>query len=452
MVKSPWRSELHPPWWCPRLCGTCLSVAPGRHHNGGVAHLPLHVHRWRAELGRQGRRPSSCEIGTWYHAQSAGLWPVDPPTLQETRVHAKCLRSLPTVREYFRNYRSNRKRRSTSSGVELMGAAAGSPRRHESLGAEMRVDGRGDGPGAGRACAGEACAGADEAGESTQSDQQQSDGGAGTPPASAMRAPALVPALVPGVPHLPLGVAAVRGPPHESTASWVKRQEPPLPSPQQQRHLHHQQQHPPSPQQQQQHLQQQQQQHPPLPQQQHHRLQQQQQQQHLRQEQLYAQRVQHATARQRCLALAAAMQQHLLMVVPWACGGVGEGGAAVAGPLALAAPSAPEHHAAKDAFAERSPPPAHQHEAPASAGAAAPGAPRVSAPSLAQRSVPGKHLPPSHDQAVHNHVSPVHTSHNQFHHNLTSITLHQLNELSRDDLIRLVLLFQSELCHRLATA
>lgn len=36
-------------------------------------------------------------------------WGETKPTLQETRVHAKCLRSLPLVRDYFRNYRAKKK-------------------------------------------------------------------------------------------------------------------------------------------------------------------------------------------------------------------------------------------------------------------------------------------------------------------------------------------------------
>lgn len=36
-------------------------------------------------------------------------WGDTKPTLQETRVHAKCLRSLPLVRDYFRNYRAKKK-------------------------------------------------------------------------------------------------------------------------------------------------------------------------------------------------------------------------------------------------------------------------------------------------------------------------------------------------------
>jgi hypothetical protein len=37
------------------------------------------------------------------------VWSEGKPSLQETRVHAKCLRSLPLVRDYFRNYRAKKK-------------------------------------------------------------------------------------------------------------------------------------------------------------------------------------------------------------------------------------------------------------------------------------------------------------------------------------------------------
>lgn len=59
---------------------------------------------WRSELDRLGRRPNAQEINCWYEVYAYGLWKVDAPSLQETRVHAKCLRSLPLVRDYFRKY------------------------------------------------------------------------------------------------------------------------------------------------------------------------------------------------------------------------------------------------------------------------------------------------------------------------------------------------------------
>ena len=48
-------------------------------------------------------------------------WRDDAPTLQQTKVHAKCLRPLPTVREYFRTYRI--KKRPVSDWTEVQVAA-----------------------------------------------------------------------------------------------------------------------------------------------------------------------------------------------------------------------------------------------------------------------------------------------------------------------------------------
>lgn len=44
-------------------------------------------------------------------ACSASVWPAAElrPTLEETKTHAKCMRSLDTVREYFRAYRSQKR-------------------------------------------------------------------------------------------------------------------------------------------------------------------------------------------------------------------------------------------------------------------------------------------------------------------------------------------------------
>ena len=64
---------------------------------------------WRTELERQGRRANAQEILTWYNTNSYELWKDDAPSLQETRVHAKCLRSLPLVRDYFRSYRAKKR-------------------------------------------------------------------------------------------------------------------------------------------------------------------------------------------------------------------------------------------------------------------------------------------------------------------------------------------------------
>eukprot|EP00798_Chlamydomonas_sp_ICE-L_P013449 gene13449-19307_t len=42
-------------------------------------------------------------------SKATQVWAEGGPTLQETKVHAKCLRSRNLVREYFRNYRASRK-------------------------------------------------------------------------------------------------------------------------------------------------------------------------------------------------------------------------------------------------------------------------------------------------------------------------------------------------------
>lgn len=44
---------------------------------------------WRAELEKQGRRPTAEEIATWYHGHAWDCWKDEAPSLQETRVHAK---------------------------------------------------------------------------------------------------------------------------------------------------------------------------------------------------------------------------------------------------------------------------------------------------------------------------------------------------------------------------
>ena len=43
-----------------------------------------------------------------YQREAQTVWGDQRPTLGETRVHAKCLRSLPLVRDYFRNYRQKK--------------------------------------------------------------------------------------------------------------------------------------------------------------------------------------------------------------------------------------------------------------------------------------------------------------------------------------------------------
>lgn len=51
----------------------------------------------------------AASVSDRYMEAADRTWGEIKPTLQETRVHAKCLRSLPLVRDYFRNYRAKKK-------------------------------------------------------------------------------------------------------------------------------------------------------------------------------------------------------------------------------------------------------------------------------------------------------------------------------------------------------
>mmetsp|Transcript_29193 Transcript_29193/g.74494 ORF Transcript_29193/g.74494 Transcript_29193/m.74494 type:complete len:541 (-) Transcript_29193:469-2091(-) len=65
---------------------------------------------WRAELDKQGRRPTAAEIVGWYNENASQIWGAENvPSIQETRIHAKCLRSNQAVREYFREYRAKKR-------------------------------------------------------------------------------------------------------------------------------------------------------------------------------------------------------------------------------------------------------------------------------------------------------------------------------------------------------
>ncbi|KAI8464694.1 MAG: hypothetical protein J3K34DRAFT_525967 [Monoraphidium minutum] len=64
---------------------------------------------WRAELAATGARPAAEQIRSWYDANSTAVWGGAAPTLAEARVHAKCLRSVGCVREYFRGYRARKR-------------------------------------------------------------------------------------------------------------------------------------------------------------------------------------------------------------------------------------------------------------------------------------------------------------------------------------------------------
>ncbi|GIL47894.1 hypothetical protein Vafri_4524 [Volvox africanus] len=69
---------------------------------------------WRQVLEESGRRPEAAAINRWYEENAHEIWPSnDMPTMLETRIHAKCLRSVDEVRNYFRAYRAQRRVSST---------------------------------------------------------------------------------------------------------------------------------------------------------------------------------------------------------------------------------------------------------------------------------------------------------------------------------------------------
>ncbi|GFR43063.1 hypothetical protein Agub_g4070 [Astrephomene gubernaculifera] len=76
---------------------------------------------WRSEFERTGKRPSGDEVGDWYIQKAPSIWGAEAPSLEETRTHAKCLRSVGSIREYFRGYRARKRARHEDVG----GAADG---------------------------------------------------------------------------------------------------------------------------------------------------------------------------------------------------------------------------------------------------------------------------------------------------------------------------------------
>jgi hypothetical protein len=77
---------------------------------------PLRTDWWRSELERTGKRPSTEAVGSWYAAHAASCWGTHAPSLEETRTHAKCLRSVGSIREYFRGYRARKRARQSEVG------------------------------------------------------------------------------------------------------------------------------------------------------------------------------------------------------------------------------------------------------------------------------------------------------------------------------------------------
>lgn len=72
---------------------------------------------WRSELERQSRRPSSGAIARWYEDNAPMIWGSELPTLEETRTHARCLRSVTAVRDYFRSYRAGKRQEGHAYGL-----------------------------------------------------------------------------------------------------------------------------------------------------------------------------------------------------------------------------------------------------------------------------------------------------------------------------------------------
>lgn len=65
---------------------------------------------WRGIYEVSGKRPTGCDIDAWHRAHAAGVWPAGhAPSVEETRTHAKCLRSVGSIRNYFRNYRARKR-------------------------------------------------------------------------------------------------------------------------------------------------------------------------------------------------------------------------------------------------------------------------------------------------------------------------------------------------------
>lgn len=74
---------------------------------------------WRTEFDRHGRRPTSQEIEGWYCLHAEGVWGAAAPSLQETRVHAKCLRSVDGVKKYFNAYRAKKRAKVCSKRANI---------------------------------------------------------------------------------------------------------------------------------------------------------------------------------------------------------------------------------------------------------------------------------------------------------------------------------------------
>ena len=66
---------------------------------------------WRARReALAGKRPPGDEVASWWKESADRTWGAKKPTEQETRKHAKCLRSKNEIVNYFRVYRGNKKK------------------------------------------------------------------------------------------------------------------------------------------------------------------------------------------------------------------------------------------------------------------------------------------------------------------------------------------------------
>ncbi|KXZ51196.1 hypothetical protein GPECTOR_13g683 [Gonium pectorale] len=78
---------------------------------------------WRSELERTGKRPHVGMLAAWYGANAAAVWGDGAPTFDETRTHAKCLRSVGSIRDYFRSYRARKKARTGTAAAAAVAYA-----------------------------------------------------------------------------------------------------------------------------------------------------------------------------------------------------------------------------------------------------------------------------------------------------------------------------------------
>ncbi|PNH08493.1 hypothetical protein TSOC_004948 [Tetrabaena socialis] len=79
----------------------------GRRNTGYWA--PFNVW-WRAHLLKTGERPKAEDLKRWHQEDARTAFPHEPPTYTMIRNHAKGLRDIASVKEYFRDYRARKRR------------------------------------------------------------------------------------------------------------------------------------------------------------------------------------------------------------------------------------------------------------------------------------------------------------------------------------------------------